>query len=77
VIKIEIGLRHAEINEKRLAHALVVVLAGMHQEILKPLRIPLHRFNNRCHLHEIGARTYHSAAFFHEPVKALAELENL
>ena len=57
--KVDVGFRHAKINEKRLTHRLVVVLAGMNQKLLDSLRIPLHCFNDRRHLHEIGTRTDH------------------
>jgi hypothetical protein len=58
-LEIEVGLRHAEIDEERLAHPLVVVLTGMNEKRMKTVGTFSHRFDDGRHLHEIGPRTHH------------------
>lgn len=56
-LKIDIGFRHTEIDKERIAHAFVVMLAGVNENVLNPSGIPVHRLDNWRHFHEIRTRT--------------------
>ena len=51
--EVDIRLGHAQVVEERLAHALVVVLPGMHEEVRELLRAPVHGLDDWRHLHEV------------------------
>ena len=53
--QIDIGLGHAEVVEEGFAHLLVVVLAGVDEEVLDFVRVSVHGLDDRGHFHEVGA----------------------
>ena len=53
-LQIDVRLGHAEIDEKGLTHLFVVMLPGMHQQMLDFVGISVHGFDDRRHFHEIG-----------------------
>ena len=56
--KIDIWVRNVELLEELLAHADIVVLSGMHENVLH-LGIRLKCTTKRRNLHEIRARPYY------------------
>ena len=55
--QVDVGLGHAEIVEEGFAHLLVVVLAGVDEEVLDLLGVFVHGLDDRGHFHEVGAGT--------------------
>lgn len=57
--QVDIGCRHTEIGKEGLAHSLVVVLAGMDENMIECLGVSIHYLDDRRHFHEIRAGAYH------------------
>ena len=58
-LQVDIRLGHAEIDEKGLAHFFVVMLPGMHQQMLDLVGILVHGLDDRGHFHEVRPGTDH------------------
>ena len=54
--EIDVGPRQTESVEEGLAHARVVVLARVHQDMPEAFGEAVERFDDRRHLHEVGTR---------------------
>lgn len=55
-LEVQVGLRQLEVGEQAVAHARVVVLAGMHQQRRQRRLVRGQRTQDRRDLHEIGPR---------------------
>lgn len=56
-LQVDIRPGHAQVDEEGAAHLLVVVLAGVDQEMVNPFGIPVHGLDDRGHFHEVRAST--------------------
>jgi hypothetical protein len=52
--EVEVGSGNAEVLEDCFRHVAVIVLAGVHEHGIRPVR-GLQRVIQRCHLHEVGS----------------------
>ena len=55
-VEVVVGLPHAQLVQEHLRHRVVVVLAGMHDELLELVRPPRKLGDDRRGLHEVRAR---------------------
>ncbi len=53
--QVDMGLGHAEVDKKELAHLFVIVLAGMYQNVVDIAAFEF--IDNGCNLHKVGTRT--------------------
>jgi hypothetical protein len=56
-LEIDVRMRQTQVHEQAIVHVPVVVLTSMHEQRRQCRMVGAERAQNRCHFHEIGART--------------------
>lgn len=56
-LQVDVRPGHAQVDEEGAAHLLIVVLAGMDEEMADPFGICVHGLDDRGHFHEVRAST--------------------